>query len=133
MLIMESRRIVGSSDRRLVNSLASMACHSRRSNSSWDQALARPRRGARATRGCAPAGLAGIAARGRGGLVRPLLPFTRRELDLYATERGLPVHDDPANRAPRHLRSWIRTTLLPLLNERMGARLRRSEEHTSEL
>ena len=78
----------------------------------------------RSLRGSAPAGLAGIAARGRGGLVRPLLPFTRRELALYATERGLPVHDDPANRDPRHLRSWIRTTLLPLLNERLGARLR---------
>src|SRR5437867_2452656 len=78
----------------------------------------------RSLRGSAPAGLAGIAARGRGGLVRPLLPFTRRELALYATERGLPVHDDPATRNPRPVRSWIRTTLLPLLNERLGARLR---------
>ncbi len=78
----------------------------------------------RSLRGSAPAGLAGIAARGGGGLVRPLLPFTRRELALHATERGLPVHDDPANRDPRHLRSWVRTTLLPLLNERLGARLR---------
>ena len=79
----------------------------------------------RALRGSAPAGLAGIAARARGGLVRPLLPFTRRELQGYATERGLPMHDDPANRDPRHLRSWVRATLLPLLNERLGARLRR--------
>ena len=79
----------------------------------------------RALRGSAPAGLAGIAARTRGGLVRPLLPFTRRELQGYATERGLPVYDDPANRDPRHLRSWVRATLLPLLNERLGARLRR--------
>jgi len=79
----------------------------------------------RALRGSAPAGLAGIAARARGGLVRPLLPFTRRELQGYATERGLPLYDDPANRDPRHLRSWVRATLLPLLNERLGARLRR--------
>ncbi|HYT64220.1 MAG TPA: tRNA lysidine(34) synthetase TilS [Gemmatimonadales bacterium] len=78
----------------------------------------------RSLRGSAPAGLAGIAARGRGGLVRPLLPFTRRELAAYAGARGLPVHEDPANRDPRHLRSWIRTTLLPLLNERLGARVR---------
>jgi tRNA(Ile)-lysidine synthase len=35
------------------------------------------------------------------------------------------VHDDPANRDPRHLRSWIRTALLPLLQERLGPRLRR--------
>jgi len=78
----------------------------------------------RALRGSAPAGLGGIAARARGGLVRPLLPFTRGELHGYVTERGLPAYDDPANRDPRHLRSWVRTTLLPLLNERLGPRLR---------
>lgn len=79
----------------------------------------------RALRGSAPAGLAGIPVTSRGGLVRPLLPFARRELVDYAAARGLPVHDDPANRDPRHLRSWVRTTLLPLLHERFGARLRR--------
>jgi len=79
----------------------------------------------RALRGSAPAGLAGIRAQSRGGLVRPLLPFSRRELAEYASARGLPVHDDPANRDPRHLRSWVRATLLPLLQERLGPRLRR--------
>jgi tRNA(Ile)-lysidine synthase len=81
----------------------------------------------RALRGSAPAGLAGISAKSRGGrgLVRPLLPFSRRELADYAAACGLPVHDDPANRDPRHLRSWVRTTLLPLLQERLGPRLRR--------
>ena len=81
----------------------------------------------RALHGSAPAGLAGMSARSRGGLVRPLLPFSRRELADYANARGLPVHDDPANQDPRHLRSWLRTTLLPLLHERLGStpRLRR--------
>ena len=81
----------------------------------------------RALRGSAPAGLAGISARSRGGLVRPLLPFSRRELADYAHARGLAVHDDPANNDPRHLRSWLRTTLLPLLHQRLGPtpRLRR--------
>jgi len=78
----------------------------------------------RALRGSAAAGLAGIAARRRGGLVRPLLPFTHAELVSYAAERGLPVYDDPANRDARHVRSWVRTTLLPLLTERLGRRLR---------
>jgi len=77
----------------------------------------------RALRGSAPAGLAGIARRGRGGLVRPLLPFTRRELAEYVAARGLTFHDDPANRDPRHLRSWVRGTLLPLLTERLGPRV----------
>ncbi len=77
----------------------------------------------RALRGSAPAGLAGIARRGRDGLVRPLLPFTHRELATHAAARGLAAHDDPANADPRHLRSWVRTTLLPLLTERLGARV----------
>src|SRR5216117_4620585 len=76
----------------------------------------------RVLKGSGPAGLAGIAARARGGLVRPLLPFTRAELAAHVAERALPAHDDPANRDPRHLRSWLRTALLPLLHERLGPR-----------
>ncbi|HEV8265633.1 MAG TPA: tRNA lysidine(34) synthetase TilS [Gemmatimonadales bacterium] len=89
----------------------------------------------RALRGSAPAGLAGIARRGRDGLVRPLLPFTRAELAAHVAARGLPVHDDPANRDPRHLRSWVRTQLLPLLKDRLGPRvtadLRRLGRHAA--
>jgi tRNA(Ile)-lysidine synthase len=73
--------------------------------------------------GSAPAGLAGIPARGRGGLVRPLLPFTKAELAAHVAARGLSVHDDPANRDPGHLRSWVRTVLLPLAAGRLGARV----------
>jgi tRNA(Ile)-lysidine synthase len=75
----------------------------------------------RALHGSGLAGLAGIPVRGRGGLVRPLLPFAKSELAAHAAARGLPVHDDPANCDPRHARSWVRTVLLPLLNERFGA------------
>src|SRR6266699_5088961 len=77
----------------------------------------------RLLKGSAPAGLAGIPARGRGGLVRPLLPFTKTRLVAHVTELGLPIHDDPANRDPRHLRSWVRPVLLPLVGERLGARV----------
>jgi tRNA(Ile)-lysidine synthase len=76
----------------------------------------------RLLRGSAPAGLAGMAARARGGLVRPLLPFTKAELAAYVAARELPSHDDPANRDPRHLRTWVRRTLVPLVTERLGAR-----------
>jgi len=75
----------------------------------------------RALRGSGPAGLAGIPARSRGGLVRPLLPFAKSELAAHAAARRIPVHDDPANRDPRHARSWVRTVLLPLVSERFGA------------
>jgi tRNA(Ile)-lysidine synthase len=78
----------------------------------------------RVLRGSAPAGLAGMRARGAHGLVRPLLPFERAELAAHAATRGLPAFDDPANRDPRHLRSWVRGVLVPLLVERLGARVR---------
>jgi len=77
----------------------------------------------RLLRGSAPAGLAGIPARRRGGLVRPLLPFTKLELAAHVATRGFTVHEDPANRDPRHLRSWVRTVLLPLAAGRLGARV----------
>ena len=73
----------------------------------------------RTLRGSGPAGLAGIPQRGPGGLVRPLLPFARADLAAHVAARGLSPHDDPANRDPRHVRSWIRHTLLPLVRERL--------------
>ncbi|HEY7685779.1 MAG TPA: tRNA lysidine(34) synthetase TilS [Gemmatimonadales bacterium] len=78
----------------------------------------------RALRGSAPAGLAGIPARTRAGIVRPLLPFTREELATHTRARRLPVHDDPANADPRHLRSWLRSAVLPTLVARLGVRVR---------
>jgi tRNA(Ile)-lysidine synthase len=76
----------------------------------------------RVLRGTAPAGLAGIPARATGGLRRPLLSFYKTELRDYAAKRGRAVHDDPANRDPRHLRSWLRVELLPLIEARLGGR-----------
>ncbi len=85
----------------------------------------------RLLRGSGIAGLAGIPARGPGGLVRPLLPFTRAELEQWrehqAGSRGaeIPVYRDPANIDDRHDRSWVRHRLLPTLEQRFGARVRR--------
>ncbi len=76
----------------------------------------------RALRGSAPAGLAGIAPVGPNGLVRPLLPFRRHELDAWLASR-LPVHLDPANADDRHDRSWLRHRVLPVLRERFGPAL----------
>jgi tRNA(Ile)-lysidine synthase len=68
--------------------------------------------------GSGPAGLAGMASL-RGRLVRPLLPFRREELARHLKEAGLGAWLDPANADPRHLRSWIRTEVLPLLRKRL--------------
>ncbi|HEU5041188.1 MAG TPA: tRNA lysidine(34) synthetase TilS [Gemmatimonadales bacterium] len=81
----------------------------------------------RALEGSGLAGLAGIPPVA-GRLVRPLLPFTRRELREFARGAGLPLWDDPANTDPRHLRSWLRAEVLPALRERLpdvDRRLRR--------
>lgn len=68
--------------------------------------------------GSGPAGLAGMSVR-RGHLVRPLLPFRREALVRYVRAEGLPVWLDPANEDPRHLRSWIRGDLLPMVRGRV--------------
>lgn len=68
--------------------------------------------------GSGPAGLAAMAAIS-GALVRPLLPYRREDLARYVREQGLVTWDDPANRDPRHLRSWVRTSLLPEIRGRI--------------
>jgi tRNA(Ile)-lysidine synthase len=68
--------------------------------------------------GTGPAGLAAMAAV-QGSIVRPLLPFRREELARYLLDRNLQAWEDPANRDPRHLRSWARGSLLPIIREKL--------------
>ncbi len=74
--------------------------------------------------GSGPAGLAGMPVKARGGIVRPLLPFTRDELEAHCNARALSWHRDPATADPKHLRSWVRTTLLPVIEQRLGPEAR---------
>ena len=74
----------------------------------------------RALAGSGPAGLAGMAPR-QGRRVRPLLTFSRMELANWLEARGVTGWQDPANADPAHDRSWVRTVLLPLLEEREPA------------
>jgi tRNA(Ile)-lysidine synthase len=64
--------------------------------------------------GSGPAGLAGMHSP-RGNLLRPLLGFRRKDLQQYAAQAGLTWWEDPANRDTRHLRSWLRSEVLPLI------------------
>ncbi|HEU5171174.1 MAG TPA: tRNA lysidine(34) synthetase TilS [Gemmatimonadales bacterium] len=72
----------------------------------------------RVLRGSGPAGLAGMTALD-GVLFRPLLPFRRDDLARHVRQLGVTPWDDPANRDPRYLRSWIRAQLLPLARARV--------------
>jgi tRNA(Ile)-lysidine synthetase-like protein len=74
----------------------------------------------RLLKGTGTAGLSGIPARGPGGLVRPLLALRREEIMAHVAARGLTYHVDPANSDRRHIRSWLRGELLPLITSRLG-------------
>ncbi|HEX2167730.1 MAG TPA: tRNA lysidine(34) synthetase TilS, partial [Longimicrobiales bacterium] len=75
----------------------------------------------RLARGTGVAGLAGIPVR-RGIVVRPLLAFTRAELEAYARVSRIHWRDDPTNRSLRYARNRIRHRVLPELERaRPGA------------
>lgn len=85
----------------------------------------------RLLRGSGPAGLASMPAR-RVALVRPLLAFSRQAIVRYANAHRLEWWEDPANRDSRHLRSWIRSEVLPQLASRLpdvGSRIRAAGQH----
>jgi tRNA(Ile)-lysidine synthase len=82
----------------------------------------------RLLKGTGIAGLAGIPQRGPDGLVRPLLPFRKRELEDWGASAAalggvLRVYQDPANEDPRHDRSWLRHSLWPIAVARFGDEL----------
>jgi len=83
--------------------------------------------------GSGPAGLSGMSPV-RGSLVRPLLSFSRAQLQDHVEESGLSVWVDPANSDPRHLRSWIRADVMPVLRSRLPdveANLLRTARHAA--
>lgn len=87
----------------------------------------------RLLRGSGPAGLAGMSPR-RGIWIRPLLSVPRAALAEHLVQRGITPWTDPANADPRHLRSWLRTQILPALNARLPDvhdRLREAGRHAS--
>jgi tRNA(Ile)-lysidine synthase len=72
----------------------------------------------RALRGSGPAGLAGMEVR-RGRILRPLLSFRRADLARHLLQIRRHGWEDPANADPRHLRSWVRQQLIPLLGRQL--------------
>jgi tRNA(Ile)-lysidine synthase len=59
-----------------------------------------------------------VAALGKGLLVRPLLEFTRAEIEAEALAMGLQWVEDPSNADLRFDRNFVRATVLPALRER---------------
>jgi tRNA(Ile)-lysidine synthase len=89
-------------------------------------------------RGGGPAGLAampGVAALGRGRLVRPLLGFDRTELRAYADAHAIAYVEDPSNHDPRLARAFLRAEVMPRLQARwpgVNATLARAARHAAD-
>lgn len=67
-------------------------------------------------RGTGVSGLTGIRPQ-QGMVVRPLLEFSRADIEAYLQRRGLEWVDDSTNAADDFLRNRLRHHLLPLLDE----------------
>lgn len=59
-----------------------------------------------------------VGALGQGLLARPLLGFTRAEIETEATRLGLDWREDPSNDDPRFDRNYLRARILPSLRQR---------------
>ncbi|WP_340074142.1 tRNA lysidine(34) synthetase TilS [Leptobacterium sp. I13] len=68
------------------------------------------------SRGTGLEGLAGIPAVNQ-NIIRPLLPFSRSEIEKYATENKLMWREDSSNEDTKYLRNKIRHHIVPQLKK----------------
>lgn len=68
-------------------------------------------------RGTGPAGLAAMPPRSKGGLIRPILFLTRREVLTYLRVHGLPHREDASNFTASCRRNVLRNEVLPLVEK----------------
>lgn len=87
----------------------------------------------RILRGTGITGLAGIPPAGPSGVVRPLLPFWRREIRRYARRAGLRWREDPTNLLSGPARNRIRREILPGVEATVAPGARRSLVRLAEL
>ena len=68
------------------------------------------------SRGTGLEGLTGIPQI-NGNIVRPLLPFSRQEIEAYAQENKLKWREDSSNASTKYLRNKLRHEVIPALKE----------------
>jgi tRNA(Ile)-lysidine synthase len=87
-------------------------------------------------RGTAVSGLRGIRAR-QGRLVRPMLPFSRKEIMDYLIGQGIVWRTDQSNAGEDYDRNFIRNRVIPVIEERflhkLTPSLQRLAEYSGEL
>ena len=82
-------------------------------------------------RGTSIAGLRGIRAR-HGAIIRPLLPFSRREIVAYLGEKQIAWRDDHSNEGVEYDRNFIRNRAIPVIEERFAHKFSPSMQRLSE-
>ena len=68
------------------------------------------------TRGTGLEGLTGIPAQ-NGNIIRPLLPFSREEIENYALENKIQWREDSSNASDKYFRNKLRHDIVPTLKE----------------
>ena len=76
----------------------------------------------RILRGTGINGLIGIQSE-RGGLIRPILNFSRDEIEKYIEENNIPFVEDKTNFEELYLRNKIRLNLFPILKNEYNPRI----------
>lgn len=74
----------------------------------------------RIARGTGLAGLSGIPETREPGIVRPMLPFRRAEIEAFLADHRLVTRNDESNRDPRFARNVLRHEVIPLIEERVA-------------
>ena len=68
------------------------------------------------TRGSGLDGLTGIPQQ-NGTIIRPLLPFSRNEIEAFAKEKNILWREDSSNASDKYLRNKLRHDVIPILKE----------------
>lgn len=68
------------------------------------------------SRGSGLVGLSGIPAQ-KNNILRPLLPFSKKEIYNYLSENKVPFREDESNKKSDYLRNKIRNEIVPKLEE----------------
>lgn len=82
------------------------------------------------TRGSSLQGLTGIPEI-NGNIIRPLLPFTRSEIEKYTIANNISWREDDSNSSKKYFRNKIRHEVIPVLQELNPSLLETFSKHVS--
>ena len=68
------------------------------------------------SRGTGLEGLTGIPSQ-NGNIIRPMLPFSRKDIENYASENSLQWREDSSNASDKYIRNKIRHHIIPVFKE----------------